>query len=490
MKIRQQILALLCLPIFCQLATVGLLWHTLNALDRSARQEMEAKRVVALIQEIYGVVGESVTKLTGTNFFKLTPETQKSQYFLSLLDEKGNDLRLLVGDNKKAATAAKNYAFHARRLIENWTELINGYSTGHDELFFGQFLSTGEYSESLKVLIDRLNEDAKTLFEIYRPLAKELQPKAIKERSTLRSLIIAAIIANLVLLAILALIVNKQTLNRLNELMTHIQSFSTGKETFTPLTGQDELAELDQTFAKMSLERRKLDQLRQSIREMVNHDMRSPLSSINLRLESIAEIHGADLKPLVLDQINQVCSETQRLIRLANTLLDVDRLEDGKLDVDVKLNCVESMVESSTAMISAQAERRNVKIELDLEENLTVSCDADRTIQVLTNLLSNAMKFTPKNSTIWISACVVENGWIRMEVIDEGEGVPTNKIDDLFTRFKQLDQPEDIKTQGSGLGLFICKSLIEAQGGRIGYTAIEGEGGCFWIELPGEREDE
>ena len=420
MKIRQQILALLCLPIFCQLATVGLLWHTLNALDRSARQEMEAKRVVALIQEIYGVVGESVTKLTGTNFFKLTPETQKSQYFLSLLDEKGNDLRLLVGDNKKAATAAKNYAFHARRLIENWTELINGYSTGHDELFFGQFLSTGEYSESLKVLIDRLNEDAKTLFEIYRPLAKELQPKAIKERSTLRSLIIAAIIANLVLLAILALIVNKQTLNRLNELMTHIQSFSTGKETFTPLTGQDELAELDQTFAKMSLERRKLDQLRQSIREMVNHDMRSPLSSINLRLESIAEIHGADLKPLVLDQINQVCSETQRLIRLANTLLDVDRLEDGKLDVDVKLNSVESLVESSTAMISAQAERRNVKIELDLEENLTVSCDADRTIQVLTNLLSNAMKFTPKNSTIWISACVVENGWIRMEVIDEG----------------------------------------------------------------------
>ncbi|MBX9695294.1 MAG: HAMP domain-containing histidine kinase, partial [Cyanobacteria bacterium] len=196
------------------------------------------------------------------------------------------------------------------------------------------------------------------------------------------------------------------------------------------------------------------------------------------------EIDGDELSARTLSSLHALSAETQRLARLAHTLLDVDRMEDGKLDIDfVKVSAAE-LVKSSTAVQAAQAERRKIQLVENVEEGLELKCDVDRTIQVLTNLLSNALKFCPRNSTITVSAFSASDDWARFEVIDQGTGVPSEQAANLFVRFKQLDQPAELKTQGSGLGLFICKSLVEAQGGRIGYREREEPGACFWIELP------
>ncbi len=485
MKIRDQFIALLCLPIVCQLATVGLLWSTLVRLDDSARQEASAKRVVSLVYEVSGTMGSAILTTTASNMFEFAKRSQKVADFVKEVGERKKDLLKLVEGNERASKLAKRMCEHSTRVVEDWAEMFSAYDAKHEKMFFAQFMTKQEYMESVKAHLDLINQDTQELLAMYSPVAKELTPDAIKQRETFRTLVLAAIAVTLALLAVLTVIFFKFTIGRLSELMRHVQTFATGKETFSPLPGTDELAELDQTFAKMAEERRKLDQLRQSIREMVNHDMRSPLTSMNIRLESVLDRFGPELPPKVLEHVRQVATETQRLARLANTLLDVDRMEDGKLDVNARNISINDIVVGSIAALSGQAERLKVTLETELEPNLNAYCDPDRTIQIVTNFLSNALKFSPKGgSTVWITAHAVENDIVRIEVIDQGKGIPSHEVGNLFTRFKQLSQPDEIRSQGSGLGLFICKSLAEAQGGAIGYRERDEPGGCFWIELP------
>ena len=111
-------------------------------------------------------------------------------------------------------------------------------------------------------------------------------------------------------------------------------------------------------------------------------------------------------------------------------------------------------------------------------------CDSDRTIQVLVNLLSNAIKFAPKDSVITLRSKLTTDHSFRFEVVDQGPGVPPDQINSLFAKFHQLDQPTAVKQEGSGLGLYICRMLITAQGGKVGYTSPGDRGSCFWFELP------
>ncbi|MBX9695118.1 MAG: HAMP domain-containing histidine kinase [Cyanobacteria bacterium] len=489
MNIRHQILLLLCLPIICQLATVGLLYSSLTTVDQSARQEIQAKLVIAQLQECDGLLGRTLVKLTDIQFFNKRKDANQDAY-LKTVEEKNATLVRLVQDNADASRIAKSYRSNAKKLVENWIDLTNSHTQGNDKLFFSQFLSTAEYLENMKVLSDQLYKGTQDLLAIYRPMVVAMQPRALEGRMQLRTLIIVAVALNIVIIAVLAIIINKQTIMRMNSLLNHIRAFAKGGMTSTSLEGRDELAEVDQTFTAVANERHKLDLLRQSIREMVNHDLRSPLTSMCLRIESLLELYGDGLLPPVKVHLNQLNSETNRLSRLANTLLDVDRIEDGKLDVELKPTKLALLASNAQSILQSQSERRKININLSLEEDLFVLCDNDRTIQVLTNLLSNAVKFAPKDSTIEMIGRKLDADFVRIEVVDEGRGVPPDEIANLFKRFSQLDQPDEIKKTGSGLGLYICKSLIEAQEGRIGYSQKKGKGGCFWIDLLSCSDDE
>ncbi len=489
MNLRLQILGLLCLPIICQLATVSLLYTSLTTVEKNARQEIRAKQIIAQLQECDGLLGRSLVRLTDVQFFNKVKDVQQDTY-LKNIEQKNNELVRLVKDNQTALRVAQSYRRHAKELVQNWMDLTNSHTPGFDKLFFSQFLNTAEYLENMKVLSDQLYKETQELLAIYRPMVKELQPRSVEERDRLRLMIIVAIVFNIILIAALALIVNTKTLRRLSSLLSHIRAFAKGGRTKEALVGSDELAELDRAFTAVANERHNLDQLRQSIREMVNHDLRSPLTSMCLRIDSIMEMHHADLTPPVRQHLTHLGSETQRLHRLANTLLDIDRLEDGKLEVELRPVLAERIIGTSQSIVEAQATRKSIKISAIIVDRLVVLCDEDRTVQVLTNLLSNAVKFAPRNSEIKIKAINIESDSVRISVLDQGSGVPPQEVENLFKRFTQLDQPEDIKKTGSGLGLFICKSLIEAQGGSIGYTAPDEPGGCFWIELKAYPQDD
>ena len=223
------------------------------------------------------------------------------------------------------------------------------------------------------------------------------------------------------------------------------------------------------------------------MRAMVNHDLRSPLTSMVLRLELMmtTELAG-DLSPKMLKDLKILRSETERLKRLANTLLDIDKMEDGSVDVKPVNTPCDEMVEVSVEAVLLQCSRKKIEIKQTLPEACEFYCDKDRTIQVIINFLSNAAKFAQKNSRIEVLVHQSElrpDFW-RLEILDEGPGVPQDKRDKLFAKFVQLDQPDEVRKEGSGLGLYICKMLIEAQQGHVGFYARQTGGSSFWLEIP------
>jgi signal transduction histidine kinase len=144
------------------------------------------------------------------------------------------------------------------------------------------------------------------------------------------------------------------------------------------------------------------------------------------------------------------------------------------------------IVKESVAPVKLLAEQKNVQIEIDpVSEFETVYADRNRIAQVLQNLLSNAVTFSPSHSKIHLT-CKTEFDFTEFRVSDEGPGIPRNEASSIFDRYKQVDGK--VKSSGFGLGLAICKAIVEQNGGKIGVITEEGKGSTFWFKVPAGRQ--
>ncbi|MBX9687030.1 MAG: HAMP domain-containing histidine kinase, partial [Candidatus Obscuribacterales bacterium] len=320
------------------------------------------------------------------------------------------------------------------------------------------------------------------IMQRFVPISQEFRPAAIKARQGMRNAVATVIVFNILLVLLVAYILNKSTLSRLAILSKNMEQFAHGKPASEKLTGADELSELDKAFQEMSSKLIALEEHRQSMRAMVSHDLRSPLTSMILKTKIILSDESRKLPTTVHRDLKALYSEADRLRRLANTLLDIEKMEDGSIDVDLQPEAFSEILELSTESITSLCKRKQITVSTESPENCYLSCDKDRAVQVLINFLSNAVKFAPKKTELAIKA-VPDQGYWRVEVHDQGPGVPADKRNKLFAKFIQLEQAEETKKEGSGLGLYICKLLIEAQKGEVGYKESELGGSCFYFKL-------
>ncbi|MCC7529737.1 MAG: HAMP domain-containing histidine kinase, partial [Candidatus Melainabacteria bacterium] len=165
-----------------------------------------------------------------------------------------------------------------------------------------------------------------------------------------------------------------------------------------------------------------------------------------------------------------------------NDLLDIDKIESGRFNLNMQETEDASMISQAVELIQHSADARKITIEINAA-NLDVNCDEERIIRVLTNLIANAIKFSPDGSNIVVSTTPVKDG-ILFEVKDQGRGMPAGEQEKIFERYHQVDSSDEAEKNGSGLGLTICKALIEAHQGTIGATSKEGEGSTFWFRIP------
>ncbi len=480
MKLRHQILILLGLPVACQIASVCVLGYSVAKVDEAANKERKAKKVMFAIQQTDGLLGQRIIDITSRAFSSHKYTEGENVPILASLDE----IKELVKGDPEPTKVVAHLRTNLMRFLDTWEDISKSYVPGKFKMYLSQFFDMQDSLEALDVMYRLIQKDIGRLKEIYGPIAEEFQPRAIEARMALRRAVIGVIIADVLLVIVIAVLVNKNTLRRLQILMNNIRAFSQPKAKLQQLSGNDELAELDKAFREMAAEKARLDEIRKSLMAMASHDLRTPLTSMSLTLEVILDTEMASLSPALLKKIRRTSSEANRLVRLASTFLDIEKIESGNLQVEMKKTSLADIVEPSIDAVRSLAEAGGIELVESYNKTWNLSCDEERTIQVLVNLLSNAIKFSPKNGSVIVRAVPGDNELLRVEVADSGSGVPESESKLLFNKFSQLEQNAEIKKSGSGLGLYICKMLIVAQGGEIGFYPNEQGGSCFWFELP------
>lgn len=227
-----------------------------------------------------------------------------------------------------------------------------------------------------------------------------------------------------------------------------------------------------------------MDSLKNNFISMVSHELRTPLTSIKgalgLVISGVAGEMGEKPKTLLNIANNNVI----RLINLINEILDMEKLTAGKMTFNFAEHQIMSLIEESILLNNGYAEQYNVRYEIkEKVENALINVDKDKFIQVMTNLLSNATKFSPPNEAIEIFVKRNQH-LLTVEVSNKGHGIPEENQPKIFESFYQADQNGEVSKKGSGLGLSICKSLVENMGGSIGFRSIVDEITTFYFKFP------
>jgi CheY-like chemotaxis protein len=201
----------------------------------------------------------------------------------------------------------------------------------------------------------------------------------------------------------------------------------------------------------------------------VSHELRTPLTSIRgaLGLLSSGLLGNVDARAHNLLRI--ASTNTERLIRLINDILDLERMESGRSPVNLRRCSLVDLSREAVEMMSALAEAAQIRLEMNsyaAHDAIYFDADPDRILQVLTNLLSNAIKFSPEGSTVSLEIDANTDA-LSLKVIDRGRGIPVDKLESIFDRFQQVESTDSSKKGGTGLGLAICRSIIQQHGGLI-----------------------
>ncbi|AUB34390.1 DNA-binding response regulator, OmpR family, containings REC and winged-helix [Nostoc flagelliforme CCNUN1] len=179
----------------------------------------------------------------------------------------------------------------------------------------------------------------------------------------------------------------------------------------------------------------------------------------------------------------QIATEsTERLVRLINDILDIERIESGKAKMEPEICNIVDLITQAVNVIQPLADKAGVTLSISALSG-QVLADCDRIVQTLTNLLSNAIKFSSAGSTVWLGAQQQGNE-VLLTVKDTGRGIPSDKLESIFERFQQVDSSDSRNHDGTGLGLAICKSIMQQHGGRIWAESVLGESSTFYVTLP------
>ncbi|MDR7380636.1 sensor histidine kinase [Promicromonospora iranensis] len=230
-------------------------------------------------------------------------------------------------------------------------------------------------------------------------------------------------------------------------------------------------------------ERREMERIKDEFVSVVSHELRTPLTAIRGAL-GLLESKALDSRPeQAAHMVHIALTSSERLGRLVDDILDTERLNASTTHFDLEEHRVDDLVAAAVEQVSVQANKAGVRLRPDTTPEI-VRADGERIVQTLTNLLGNAVRFSPHGSSVRVSA-LPAGDLVELRVDDEGRGIPPDKLDAVFHRFVQVDASDTRERGGTGLGLAIARSIVERHGGRL-WAISEGEdqGSSFRFTLP------
>lgn len=246
-------------------------------------------------------------------------------------------------------------------------------------------------------------------------------------------------------------------------------------------------------------DRKALERMKDEFISVISHELRTPLTSLHSALKILATGRLGDLSSEGQQVLAIADESTERLVRLVNNVLDLQRIESGKVVMEQHPCNAANLMRQAAEAMQAMAQQQGISL-ITKTQDITVWADADYILQALTNLISNAIKFSTPGSQVWLTVEAASSetlpcspqpappalctGAAEFRVQDQGQGIPDNQLERIFERFQQVDSSDSRKKGGTGLGLAICRKIIEQHHGKIWATSTPGSGSTFAFRLP------
>jgi signal transduction histidine kinase len=228
-------------------------------------------------------------------------------------------------------------------------------------------------------------------------------------------------------------------------------------------------------------ELRSLEQLQASMVYMATHDLKDELNIIQMAADMLAEVHSDSDTQRQVSNILDSITASERLI---NTFMDINRLRSGHLEINLADLRLLDIVQAVVSKYQVSLDRKNQQAHVNVNANVFFVGDEARTIQALSNLFNNAIKYSPMGSKISLTSCICHNGMVRLTVKDHGPGIAPDERRRLFGLYARLSTRPTANEKSNGVGLWIAKTLVEHMSGQIGADFPDEGGSRFWIELP------
>ncbi|MDZ4655111.1 MAG: response regulator [Coriobacteriia bacterium] len=234
---------------------------------------------------------------------------------------------------------------------------------------------------------------------------------------------------------------------------------------------------------------REIGQMKNEFVSTVSHELRTPLTSIKGYVDLILDEEAGEINDTQREFLSIVKENSDRLVNLINDLLDISRIESGRVHLKVQPLQLTERIRGAVDTFRAVLEQTGRTITVEVPDDLPPAAgDPDRVGQVLINFISNAIKYSPEGGNVWVRV-EADDEFVRASVTDEGIGIAEEDMAQLFTKFYRIDSKLTCEIGGTGLGLSIVKSIIELLGGEVGCKSTSGEGSTFWFTLPRASSD-
>ncbi|MCC6979657.1 MAG: HAMP domain-containing histidine kinase [Candidatus Melainabacteria bacterium] len=486
LKISERGFLLVSIPLVFEIIFVTVLTSLITQAEAEMRREAHAKDVV---RAVYKLQRDMLDCATAAGSYNLSKDTYSDQRFPLAQ-------RWIKQDLKELDALVANSPGHAEKLQRVHRVAESGLKVFEDlksrqaqAATLDSLIGTGAMLARVRSLVGQFGSATRDIVEEEERILSQSPVMQSQQRELVQKALIAGVGVNVILAIAMAMFFSKGITERL-EVMTQNSLRVAKREPLNePVEGVDEIAQLDRTFHKMVDDLNVAERQKQQLLQTVSHDLRSPLSSVRGTLTLLSAGAMGEMPEKALEKIRLAESDTERLIRLINDLLDLEKYSEGKGKLEFSDVPVKRLVERAANSVIALAERKGINISRAIDP-VNVKGDEDRLVQIVVNLLSNAIKFSEQGGEIEIEAEAVsagENGQqklVEIAVADRGRGVPEELREKIFERFEQVAISDATESGGSGLGLAICKSIAELHGGSIGVRENPGGGSIFWFRIP------
>ncbi|MBX9667974.1 MAG: HAMP domain-containing histidine kinase [Candidatus Obscuribacterales bacterium] len=482
LKLSHMLAGLVIVPLLFELAFVLVLATLLRQAEHEAIKETHAKIVITKCNKMHDSIFDAGNALIE---YKLTRDDALGRKYFDLVANVLDDLRtieILVHDNasqEKALSDLQRSCGAGLELLESFRKTIN------------------QPEQTITPVTDikgaRQTTQDRILGSIQQLVGEErrIRDVAPMKRSALRGQIFyaftAGIVFNIALAFVLIILVYKGLVTRIDIMVRNTQSIVARDKLLPRVTGSDEISHLDAVFHDMADEIDRIERHKRELLTIVGHNLRSPLMSVQKSLDLIDSGALGEPPAGMTKEVGVTSLTVKRLIALTNDALDIEKIEAGGLEMHISGQSLLAIIDSAIDAVDRAADRRGIFIQRPFPE-VELDCDHQRLVQVLVNLLSNAISVSPDDSEIHLEVDDSATELI-VRVRDNGPGLEQKVLENIFEPFHYgislpNVQESEFSVKGTGLGLAISKAIISGHGGRIEVDSVVGQGSTFWFSVP------